>query len=364
MRIHFLVPAVNVGGGIREVIGFANGLCERGAQANIVSLWHSAHQMRSPVPIHELTNFPATRRWAMPSAIIVFTLLVIFLVRKGLPRDSNDVFVFTHYMTVPFSFFVKRDRRLFFVQDLEWRFLGNGVLSRLWRRVLLHFYKRGTIISANEYLTKSLIAVDISVKYDLRIWANPNFQSTAAQAVSEDRPLDFVMVLRRGKAKRLDLYLKLIDLCAIRSNIKIAVISPDEELIELLREKASQCLLRPSSDEMRNVYAKSKVFLMLSEHEGFGLPPLEAMGSGCVPICRDSGGVRAYMKGDELERLVLPLDMPIEDLFEFAIKLVSNNSKLEKARLKAVEQFSIGIERAQMRNLEMDRLMNHLTSLQ
>jgi glycosyltransferase involved in cell wall biosynthesis len=63
---------------------------------------------------------------------------------------------------------------------------------------------------------------------------------------------------------------------------------------------------------------------MMSDQEGFGLPPLEAMGSGCVPICRDSGGVRAYMIG-KLKESLLPLNSDIDYIIDFADKLQHRN---------------------------------------
>jgi glycosyltransferase involved in cell wall biosynthesis len=64
---------------------------------------------------------------------------------------------------------------------------------------------------------------------------------------------------------------------------------------------------------MADLYSRSKIFLLLSESEGFGLPPLEAMGAGCVPVCRDAGGPQSYML-DSLGDLLLPLSMSIQDI--------------------------------------------------
>ena len=99
---------------------------------------------------------------------------------------------------------------------------------------------------------------------------------------------------------------------------------------------------------MRAIYERTRVFLLLSEHEGFGLPPLEAMGSGCVPLCRDAGGVRAYMRGDLAEN-ILPLALPAEGILKRAVALAHDENYLARLRMTAREIFDDGLERVAQR---------------
>ena len=43
-----------------------------------------------------------------------------------------------------------------------------------------------------------------------------------------------------------------------------------------------------AEDELRALYARASVFVFLSEYEGFGLPPLEALAAGVPPVVGDS----------------------------------------------------------------------------
>jgi glycosyltransferase involved in cell wall biosynthesis len=53
----------------------------------------------------------------------------------------------------------------------------------------------------------------------------------------------------------------------------------------------------PMSDvEMQKFYRSCDVVLSLSISEGFGLPVLEAMASGCPVVCTDSGGVTDFVQ--------------------------------------------------------------------
>jgi glycosyltransferase involved in cell wall biosynthesis len=152
------------------------------------------------------------------------------------------------------------------------------------------------------------------------------------------------MVLRRGDTKRLDLYYDFIR--ESRANGKdwyFAVITPDDEISEVIKLLTSECHLRPTIDEMARIYARSKLFLMLSEHEGFGLPPLEAMGAGCIPICRDSGGVRAYVT-DDLVDLLVPLDWRVDKIIDFSDSLLKSKNLLRYSNL-AKEIFESGLNK-------------------
>ena len=131
------------------------------------------------------------------------------------------------------------------------------------------------------------------------------------------------MLLRGSKIKRLDLYLEALKLFRARTALCIAVITPDTSIAELVRQEVSELHLRPSDDEMKELFARSHVFLLLSDVEGFGLPPLEGMGSGCVPVCRDSGGVRCYMRDDFAELLFSPETDLAEIVDEIARRLGS-----------------------------------------
>jgi hypothetical protein len=64
--------------------------------------------------------------------------------------------------------------------------------------------------------------------------------------------------------------------------------------------------------EAARLLRSSAVFLALSEQEGFGLPPLEAMASGCVVVGFHGGGGREYFRPE--------ISFPIDDgeIIQFA----------------------------------------------
>jgi len=358
MKANFIVPAINIGGGLREVLNLAEKMQKMNVHVGIIPLWRSMHQMPTGLSVQELTRIPASRLWATFTFFYVFLRFTTFLIKSRKKFFKKNFFVFTHYVTIPFCFFVKRRHRVFFVQALEWQFLRNRFLSRFLKMILIFCFRHGVVITANSYLKQELQHLGVSVNHNLSIWADSKFKCENIE--NKQRDFDFVMVLRRGAPKRLDLYFQFIALCSKNSEIKIAVITPDDELASLTQASVAEVFIRPSIHEMRAAYSRSKIFVMLSEHEGFGLPPLEAMGCACVPVCRDSGGIHAYMHGNGLDALVLPLDMPLDEVYRFCTNLLADPAQLKICSVAAVVRFDEGVEKARTRHIVIEKFISEM----
>jgi hypothetical protein len=80
------------------------------------------------------------------------------------------------------------------------------------------------------------------------------------------------------------------------------------------------------------------------------------MGSGCVPLCRDSGGVRAFMSQSALSSMLIPLGWPIQAIFEKA------NDVLRSPELQSLSEhcrhvFARGLDSAEHRAVDLVRAM-------
>ena len=236
--------------------------------------------------------------------------------------------------------------------------MAEGLLRRLLRKFILLTYKHSHVVTANSYLedyfaTQGVLSVGQTSLWAEECWSNGNSQET--------RSIDVVMVLRRGHVKRLDMYLDLLGRMKERGII-CAVITPDGDLYHQITELANTRLLCPSVDEMVAIYRRSKVFLLLSDSEGFALPPLEAMGSGCVPLCRDSGGPRIYMQGPLAANLV-PLQATVDEILHRFEILLTNKQQLSRLSIEARRIFTAGLAGSRVKREEcMRKLMDIFTT--
>jgi len=330
-----VLPSLKISGGVREALRLASELSGIGHTVTALSLWKSPHSMHCSLPLEYLSSWSPRVARAI-SELPFLALRFVFWWRHA--SKSMSFVLFTHYTTLPLALLIPKSRRLFFAQDLEWKFIKSRVISSLLRQIVLRVYNSGRVISANAYLSQCLSDEGIDVALDAPIWADPEFLTHGQQIQN----IDFAMVLRKGDCKRLDLYLRFISLCR-EHGARCAVITPEDDIALQVTENVSEVLLRPDIFEMRDLYARSACFIHLSEHEGFGLPPLEAMGAGCIPICRDSGGVRAFMLNGPVDDLLLPLSMTLEDLFDHALQVLKDPA-LNERRAAVRKHFQLGLD--------------------
>jgi glycosyltransferase involved in cell wall biosynthesis len=100
----------------------------------------------------------------------------------------------------------------------------------------------------------------------------------------------------------------------------------------------------PSRDELVNsIYNGSSIYVCSSWHEGFGLPPAEAMACGCAVVSTDVEGVRDFAE-NEVTALLSPPKDP-EALAGNIVRLLRDDElriKLAKAGHERIKEFTWG----------------------
>lgn len=64
-------------------------------------------------------------------------------------------------------------------------------------------------------------------------------------------------------------------------------------------ETGIRYVVRPSDEEVNVLFNQATVFVQTSRHEGFALPPLEAMATGGAVVCTDAHGNRDFCRDGE-----------------------------------------------------------------
>jgi glycosyltransferase involved in cell wall biosynthesis len=269
---------------------------------------------------------------------LLLYFLFYVLIRTKSARGHRNALLLTHFSTFPLAWLAPHLDWYCFNQDVEWMFVSDGRKRVLLRKLILATSRRANVITTNGYISSLYQREGIRPLGQASIWPPKLWLSHERLA---ERDIDVVMFVRRGHMKRMDLYLEILPQMN-KVGISFAVVTPDFEIQATVVGLAGSCVLLPSDEEIRQLYQRSKIFLLLSDTEGFGLPPLEAMGSGCIPLCRDSGGPRCYMDGQFAGNLV-PLDAPIPEILRRLQTLLSDPGRLSELSLEATRRFETGL---------------------
>jgi glycosyltransferase involved in cell wall biosynthesis len=336
-----LVPSLRISGGVQEVLLLAERLMQSGVRVQFVSLWRTENELpHRGLSVKYLSQFKANKMYAfLQYPTLLFRFMQFLRQRAFVRRPSLMV---THFSTFPFAWLAPSLRWFCFNQDIEWMFVPGGLPRSLLRWLILITSRRSNVVTTNSFIESQFEREGVFSMAQIFIWAD---ESWLSQEEYESRPVDVVLLLRRGSMKRLDLYLELLSKLKKRRDICCATVTPDADIHALVRNRVDFALQRPTNQALRDLYKRSKIFVSLSDTEGFGLTPLEAMGHGCVAICRDSGGVRCYMTGSMLPNLI-PKSAPLDSVLARIEALLANPQELAANSTAAREIFRTGLHEA------------------
>jgi glycosyltransferase involved in cell wall biosynthesis len=137
----------------------------------------------------------------------------------------------------------------------------------------------------------------------------------------EERPERVAMLWSEGRAKRSELGLAVLEEVRRRLPATTAVLFGVDRRPEHLPAWVDYLQLPTRQRLARDVYGTAAVFLCSSDREGFFLPGLEAIASGCALVTTDNGGVLEYAE-DGATALVSPTGS-IEDLASRVVSLLA-----------------------------------------
>ena len=180
-----------------------------------------------------------------------------------------------------------RDVRVKYRKNFFWRFYFAPyqiAQVRLWR-----FYMDRTVILTNSYFSKNVIKEKIGRD------AVVIYPPVDLKAFRPGKKEELVLTVGRFTwEKRLDLVPRIAELVP-DARFVIAgstAIGSGEIIRRIKRYGADNVEVRTdiSLDELRELYAKAKIYLHVMAAEHFGISVVEGMASGCVPIVHKSGG--------------------------------------------------------------------------
>jgi glycosyltransferase involved in cell wall biosynthesis len=299
MRVTFVLPNVNLRGGVRVVATYAERLLQRGHHVTI------AYGHRQPLSLrHRMKSFLRGRGW--PSANLDdATFLRSFrgehrFVERWSPVDERhvpeaDAIVATWWETAEWVAKLSpgKGAKAYFIQDHE-IFPGQPV-DRVRATYRLPMHKIAVSqwlidIMADEYNDTEVSRVANGVDTEL-FHATPREKQTVPTV-----GVLYTAVPRKG----CDLAFQAVEIARKGiPGLRMVSFGSKPPTLECPLPRGTSFVLKPPQDRIREIYASCDAWLFPSRHEGFGLPILEAMScrtpvigapAGAAPEILNQGG--------------------------------------------------------------------------
>jgi glycosyltransferase involved in cell wall biosynthesis len=277
LRIAYATEGTGVGGGHRDVFEHLNRLSARGHDVSLYTLDDPPDWFELRVPVHSFADYDELARAL---------------------AELEAIKVATWWMTAApvWRASVARGIPVYFVQDIETSYYPDHEHAR---HAVLDSYRPEfrymTISSWNRERLRELglDAELIPPGIDL-----DTFRPRADVARRED------MVLALGRANPLkNLPLTLAAWKALQGRPEIArrpelcLFGVEPELARgsgMAAGEGVRYVDSPDDEHVAELFNQATVFVQTSVHEGFALPPLEAMATGAAVVCTDAHGNRDF----------------------------------------------------------------------
>jgi len=322
VKITFLTPHINISGGVKIILGYADRLAKRGHEVNVIC------------------PQPATVKRKFKGVPVVYPKRVIMNLLKYKPDwidvtaniryvssyeerciPKADVVVATAWQTASYvnRYSPKKGKKFYLFQHYE----------RLWLDGSNNDFDEG---SYNLPLKKIVISSCLQ-----KILKKRFFQQSILIEDPIDHHIFYPTRNSYNKTKRICMLYHDLPLKGVADGIKAFEIAkkghPDAQLVIFGSRQKPESLrcefhYRPSNEQLREIYNSCDVFLCPSWREGFGLPSAEAMACKCALVTTDNGGSRDFAI-HEKTALVSPPQNP-QALAENLCRLLSNEDLFER----------------------------------
>jgi GT2 family glycosyltransferase/glycosyltransferase involved in cell wall biosynthesis len=265
LRIVYVTEDTGVGGGHRDIFEHLNRLAARGHDVSLYTLGDPPDWFGLDAPVHSFEDFDALGdALAQVDAIKVATwwMTAAPVWRASIPRG------------IP----------VYFVQDIETSYYPDHERAR--HAVLDSYRPEFRYMTISSWNRERLRELDL----DAELIAPGIDLETFRPRPDVRRREDMVLALgRTNPLKNLPLTLAAWrSLREPRPELCLFGIEPE------LAQGGVRYVESPSDEQVNELFCQATVFVQTSVHEGFALPPLEAMATGAAVVCTDAHGNRDF----------------------------------------------------------------------
>jgi GT2 family glycosyltransferase/glycosyltransferase involved in cell wall biosynthesis len=280
LRVIYVTEGTGVGGGHRDVFEHLDRLRERGHDAVLFSLEGPPDWYPLEAPVRSFSTYGE-----MAAAL----------------AEEDAIKVATWWATAGSVWrgSLRRGRAVYFVQDIETSYYPGrdayAVESRA--RVLASYREEFRFMTISHWNRERLAELNLEAEL-----VPPGIDLETFRRVNLARRDDMLLALGRSNPlKNLPLTVEAWRLLEPRPELYLFGVEP-----ELGRRYGTRYVQAPTDAGVNDLLNEATAFVQTSVHEGFCLPPLEAMAAGAPVVCTDAHGNRDFCRDGENCLLVEP----------------------------------------------------------
>ncbi len=321
MKITFFTPHINISGGVKIILGYADKLAKKGHEVTVICPQPTfARRKIKGIPFLYPKRAMMNLLKYKPNWINVAADIRYVPSYKERHIPNGDIIVATAWQTAPFvkDYSLKKGKKFYLFQHYE-RLWDDGVddVDKFSYKLPL---KKIVISSCLQQILKEKFSedsiliqdpIDLEVFYPSRSNYNKNKRICMLHHVYEWKGVsDGFKAFEIAKKKN--------------PKIQLVMFGAHKKTINYECEYH----YKPTNDELREIYNSCDIFLCPSWREGFGLPSAEAMACKCALVTTDNCGCRDYAI-QEKTALVSPPKNP-ERLAENLMRLLDDEDLLKR----------------------------------
>lgn len=314
--IIYVLEATTMSGGIKVVFEHVKHLYEQGYEVHIWSLQGQPNWFELPIRVRTFVNYRK-----LEQAL----------------SQIEGIKIATWWKTAPVVWRASQKKGIpwYLVQDIETSYYPTDNKSR--KDVLETYkYKGMNYLATSRWGEKELKKMGlnphyISIAVDEQIYfINPNVAR---------RPHSILLLGRSQYLKNWDFTVKVLDKLRAEDPSIYARMFGVEPGLSIPMSYDSFYL--PKDNQVADLYRSSSLFIQLSNHEGFCLPILEAMASGCPVVTTDADGNMEFSKNDKNCLIVSKDD--VDETASVILQVLKDEdlrNRLSSEGLKTVKEYT------------------------
>jgi GT2 family glycosyltransferase/glycosyltransferase involved in cell wall biosynthesis len=271
LRVAYVTEGTGIGGGHRDIFEHLNRLLDRGHEVELYTLGDPPDWFQLRAPVHSFEFYDE-------------------LIEALAKVDAIKVATWWNTAAPVWRASVLHGIPVYFVQDIETSYYPDDESAR--HAVLDSYRPEFRFMTISSWNRERLRELGLDAEL-----IPPGIDLETFRPLQQvERRGDMVLALGRSNPLKnlpltIEAWRSLPDRPQIERLSELCLFGIEPELAT---DPGMRHVEAPSDEQVNELFNQATVFVQTSTHEGFALPPLEAMATGCPVVCTDAHGNRDF----------------------------------------------------------------------